>query len=80
MDLNLDILYRFGLRVRRLRKANGFSQEAFAAHCGMDRTYVGSIERGERNVSLRNIEIIAKALEVSISELMQGIESEGGDE
>jgi len=73
------ILVRFGRNVRALRKAKGFSQEAFAAHCGLDRTYVGGIERGERNAGLRNIAVIAKALDVTIAELMQGLESEAGD-
>ena len=65
-----DILQRFGNRVRRLRKDCEWSQEDLAAECGLDRTYVGGIERGERNVALRNIEKIAGALEVSISELL----------
>jgi len=68
-----DILERFGLRVRELRKAKGFSQEAFAAECGLDRTYMGGIERGERNVALRNIKRIADTLGVSLSELMCGL-------
>jgi transcriptional regulator with XRE-family HTH domain len=73
-----DILICFGKRVRELRKAKGFSQEEFAAHCGLDRTYIGGIERGERNVSLRNIDIISKALNKTISELTQELEF-GGD-
>lgn len=73
MGRNADILRRFGDRVRKLRKQAGFSQEAFAAECGLDRTYVGGVERGERNVSLRNIEVIASGLGISISELMSGI-------
>lgn len=68
-----DILKRFGVRIRELRAAKGLSQEAFAAHCELDRTYVGGIERGERNIALRNIEVIAKALNVTISELMKGL-------
>lgn len=64
-----DILHRFGERVRQLRKARGLSQEAFAGKCGLDRTYMGGVERGERNLALRNIEIIAKTLGLSISEL-----------
>lgn len=68
-----DILHRFGQRVRALRKARGFSQEGFAAECGLDRTYMGGVERGERNLALRNIEIIAKALQKSISELTRGL-------
>ena len=69
-----DILQRFGERVRELRKKRGWTQEAFADYCGLDRTYVGGIERGERNVALRNIEIIAATLELSISQLMKGVE------
>ena len=68
-----DILEHFGRRVRDLRKHKGFSQEAFAAECGLDRTYMGGIERGERNVALRNIERIAEALGITMSELMRGL-------
>jgi transcriptional regulator with XRE-family HTH domain len=68
-----DILERFGQRVRELRKARGFSQESFAAECGLDRSYMGGIERGERNVALRNIEMIAQALQTSISKLTAGL-------
>ena len=66
---------QFGLRVRELRRAQGLSQEAFADRCGLDRTYIGGIERGERNVSLKNIGVIAKSLGISISELMQGVKA-----
>ena len=68
-----DILQKFGDRVRLLRKKCGWSQEEFAAECELDRTYVGGIERGERNVALRNIEKIAQALEVSVAELVKGL-------
>lgn len=68
-----DILKRFGERVRQLRKARGFSQQSFAAACGLDRTYIGGIERGERNVALRNIEVIARTLGLSVSELATGL-------
>ncbi len=64
------ILNKFGTRIRQLRKDCGWSQEEFAAECELDRTYVGSCERGERNIALRNIEKIANALGVSIAELM----------
>lgn len=49
------------------------SQEEFADVCGMDRTYIGGIERGERNVSLVNIERIARTFKVSLSELFKGL-------
>ncbi len=68
-----DILKRFGDRVRQLRKDGGYSQESFADECGLDRTYMGGIERGERNVALRNIGKIAEALGISISNLMDGV-------
>jgi transcriptional regulator with XRE-family HTH domain len=68
-----DILLRFGGRLRKLRKVRGLSQEALAGLCDLDRTYIGGIERGERNVSLRNIEVIAKALGLSVSELTRGL-------
>src|SRR3954453_21546264 len=74
MKKDADIAARFGQRVRELRKAKDLSQEAFAGVCGLDRTYISGIERGRRNVSLRNIEIIAKALGSSISELMKGLQ------
>ncbi len=64
-----DIKTKFGAKVRRLRQAKGLSQEAFADICSLHRTYIGAIERGERNVSLENIEKIAKALGISIASL-----------
>ncbi len=70
MKRNKSVLIRFGERLRELRKRAGLSQEAFAARCGLDRTYIGGIERGERNVALRNIEAIASALDISIADLM----------
>jgi transcriptional regulator with XRE-family HTH domain len=73
MAKRADILKRFGARVRQLRSEQGWSQEGFAAHCELDRSYMGGIERGERNVALRNIERIAEALEMTVSELMDGV-------
>ena len=59
--------------MRELRGVTGLSQENFAAECGLDRTYLGGVERGERNISLRNIDLIASALDVSLSELMEKV-------
>lgn len=59
----------FGERVRIVRLAMGISQEALAAKAGLHRTYVGSVERGERNVSLDNIHALADALGVDVREL-----------
>ncbi len=69
----MDVLERFGKRVREKRTALGLSQEAFADKCKLDRTYISGIERGKRNVALRNIEAIAKALGISIAELMKAV-------
>lgn len=57
----------FGLAVRKHRKALGFSQEAFADACGIDRSYMGGVERGERNLALLNIGRIIEALNMSPS-------------
>jgi transcriptional regulator with XRE-family HTH domain len=59
----------FGQRVRELRTKKGLSQEALALACDLDRTYIGGIERGERNVSLINIRKVADALGVPAKEL-----------
>ena len=64
------ILVAFGDRVRELRKEKELSQEELADKAGLHRTYIGMIERGEKNITLTNIEKIAKALDVSIIELM----------
>jgi len=60
---------RFGERVRQLRLAKGLSQEELAFRSSVHRTYLGGIERGKRNPSLKNIAAIAKALDVTLSEL-----------
>lgn len=60
---------QFGRRVREMRKRKGFSQEALALACDLDRTYIGGIERGERNVSLINIQKIAAALGMPVKDL-----------
>lgn len=54
----------FGLAIRQTRKSNGFSQEKLAEITGLHRTYIGAIERGERNVSINNILRLADALKV----------------
>ena len=64
----------FGKRVRKLRIEKRLSQEKLAFISNMHRTYIGGIERGERNPSLKNIEAIAKALNVTLSELFQLID------
>lgn len=59
-----------GFAIRRLRKEAGYSQEAFADLVGVHRTYMGAVERGERNISLDNIEKIARALKLSAGQLL----------
>jgi transcriptional regulator with XRE-family HTH domain len=66
-----NIKVQFGKRVRELRQARSLSQEELAFKTGLHRTYLGGIERGERNPSLKNIKAIAKALGVSLSELFR---------
>ncbi|MEA3436357.1 MAG: helix-turn-helix transcriptional regulator [Thermodesulfobacteriota bacterium] len=65
------ILRRFGNNVKKFRKAKDWSQEDLAKKAGLHRTYVGSIERGERNASLINIDKLAKVLGVKIENLMK---------
>lgn len=64
------MLVEFGCRVRELREARGLSQERLAELAHLHRTYIGSVERGERNISLVNIHRIARALDVASSELL----------
>ena len=64
-----QIQKHFGERVRVLRKQKALSQESLALACGLDRTYIGGVERGERNISLQNIYKIAAALGVPPKEL-----------
>lgn len=70
------ITEKLGNRIRELRKQTGLSQEKFALSIGMDRTYFASVELGKRNVSIINIEKIAKGLDVTLAELFTDIEIE----
>ena len=69
----MDICVRFGKRCKQLREELGLSQEKFALLIEMDRTYYSSIENGKRNVSIRNIERIAKGFDISINDLFLGV-------
>lgn len=64
---------KLGANVRKHRDALGLSQEDLAERCGLHRTYVGSVERGERNVSLENIVLLSRALGQSPAVLMEGL-------
>ncbi|HAS6309987.1 TPA: helix-turn-helix domain-containing protein [Vibrio vulnificus] len=68
------LLKNFGERVKNLRVERAMSQERLAELSGLHRTYVGSLERGQRNVSYLNILKIAAALEISTSVLLEGLD------
>jgi transcriptional regulator with XRE-family HTH domain len=63
-----------GERVRQLRLKRGYSQEHFADQCGVHRTFMGTIERGETNISFHNLAKIASGLNVTLSMLLSGVE------
>lgn len=65
-----DIRVRFGKRVKELRRKHGWTQVEFAEKLGLDRSYIADIERGNRNVSLLNIEVIANGFGLSPSQLL----------
>jgi transcriptional regulator with XRE-family HTH domain len=69
-----DLATVLGDRIRELRRKKGFSQESFADHCGLHRTYMGGIERGEHNLTIQTALTIAKGLGVTLSKLFTGIE------
>ena len=72
MTKNPEILRKFGKRVQELRLKKGItSQMDLAYKAKLDRTYIGGVERGERNIALVNIEKIAKALEISLDDLFK---------
>ena len=64
---------KLGKRIKEKRIELGLSQEKFALSIGMDRTYLASVEKGKRNISIINIEKIANGLNISLSELFQGL-------
>ena len=68
--MELTLITQFGQRIRELRLAQGISQEQLAEKTGFHRTYIGMIERGERNLSLANIGVFAQFFEMSVSELL----------
>ena len=64
-------LKKFGKKIAQLRLENAWSQEKLAEKTGFHRTYIGMVERGERNISLKNIQIFAKAFNKTLSELFK---------
>lgn len=72
-------LVAFGAAVRQQRKTRGYSQEAFGDECGIDRSYMGGIERGEHNLALVNILKIIRALGMQPSEFFQALDEPTND-
>ena len=68
--LDQILIEEFGKRIRQLRTERNLSQEELSFQTGFHRTYIGMVERGERNISLSNIGVFAKAFEMAVSELM----------
>jgi transcriptional regulator with XRE-family HTH domain len=68
------VLRALGQRIRELRAAQGYSQEGFADRCGVHRTFMGTVERGESNLSFENIARVARSLGITLSALFLGLE------
>jgi len=66
-------IFLLGTRIKRIRQELGLSQEALAFEAGLDRSYVGGIERGERNLTFQSLALIAKALKTDIGTLTSGL-------
>ena len=73
MKIDNKILINFGLRVKETRKNKGLSQEELAHKSNLHRTYIGMIERAEKNITLINIEKLSKALDTPLSKLLEGL-------
>lgn len=67
----MDVNKVFAKNIKKLRMTRGFSQEALAEKCGLHRTYIGAVERGERNITLLNANRIAEALGATLSECLK---------
>jgi len=68
-----EVQKKLGKRIAELRKKQGFSQEGFAHECGFHRSYMGAVERGEKNITIQLVDRIAKALKISLSELFKSV-------
>ena len=66
-------LFNLGTEIKILRRQKGFTQNTFASHVKLNRSYIGGVERGERNISALNLVKIAKGLEVPVGELFKGV-------
>jgi transcriptional regulator with XRE-family HTH domain len=65
---------QLGLRIRRLRIRRGYTQESFADTCGLHRNFMGAVERGEQNLTLKTLRIIATGLGTNMAKLLSGLE------
>ena len=72
-DMKTKVQEQLGYNIRKARLKSGVSQEELAAKVGIHRTYIGSVERGERNIGIMNIVKIAAALNIAVSELVEGL-------
>ena len=70
--INRHLIIEFGIRIKNLRLEKKWSQEDLSFRTGFHRTYIGMIERAEKNISLKNIQKVAKALNISIEDLFKG--------
>ena len=69
-SVSSDICIRFGIRLKTLRKARGWTQVYMAEHIGIDRSFISDLENGKKEICIRNLEVLAKAFEITVSRLM----------
>jgi transcriptional regulator with XRE-family HTH domain len=68
-----DVCKRVGSRIRKLRQERGWTQTYLSVHSGLGRPFISNIERGQKELCLRSLEILAMAFEISLSQLMRGV-------
>jgi transcriptional regulator with XRE-family HTH domain len=71
--MSKDLLVRLGDRIQKLRKRRGWTQVVMAEKIGLDRSFIADVERGKRNISILNLDIIAKGLKLSLARLLSKI-------
>ena len=69
-----DLQQELGRRIRRLRIQNGYTQESFADKCGIHRNFMGAVERGEQNLTLKTLHVISRGLGTNMAKLLSGLE------